>query len=105
MKKPNEGRKDDFGKIRITTLFEKPFANEIESVVKVLELGAKKYGDHNWKIVLDGDCGEDRYMNAFRRHWQEILKGKLIDEESGLSHYAHAIANLFFLFHKNNREV
>ena len=94
------GVKHDSGKIRITTLFERPFAEQIEQVVQVLEMGAEKYSDHNWQKVAEGESGEQRYADAFRRHWQAILKGEVKDSESGLSHYAHAIANLFFLFWK-----
>lgn len=97
-----DGVKYDSGKIRIVTLFEKPFSREIEEVAKVLEIGAKKYSDNNWQKVLTEDKGIERYEDAFRRHWQEILKGEMIDDESGLSHYAHAIANLFFLFWGDN---
>ena len=93
-----KGVKHDSDKIRITTLFERPFAEQIEQVVKVLEMGAKKYSDHNWIDVAKGKNGEQRYADAFRRHWQALLKGEVNDKESGFSHYAHAIANLFFLF-------
>lgn len=99
-----EGIKYDSGKLRFVTLLEEPFAEEIAEVVKVLELGAKKYDDHNWKKVALGENGIGRYRDAFRRHWQAILTGEKKDEESGLSPYAHAIANLFFLFWTERRK-
>lgn len=83
------GRKDDGKKLRWTLL---PLL-EIEEVVKVLEFGAVKYQVDNWKKV---DDGEMRYLNAAYRHLAEIGKKQATDEETGFSHYAHAICSLLF---------
>lgn len=65
-----------------------------EEVGKVLEFGARKYADDNWK-KLDGL--EKRYIAAALRHINAIKKGELIDPESGFRHSAHAICCLMFL--------
>lgn len=54
--------------------------------------GARKYGDKNYlSLTLD------RYLDAFGRHLLKICFGHEIDEESGLRHSAHLLANLFIM--------
>lgn len=66
---------------------------ELEDVVKVLQMGAKKYKRDNWK-----NCDNpSRYVNALLRHVISYVKGDKIDSESGLSHLAHAMCNCLFL--------
>jgi hypothetical protein len=66
----------------------------IEETVQVLTFGAKKYGPNNWKQVQDGF---DRYYSALMRHIVAYKNGELYDQESKLSHLAHAMCNLIFL--------
>ena len=85
------GRKDDSQKLRWTLLPVK----EIEAVIKVLEFGAIKYKAWNWQKV---DGGRERYLNAAYRHMAAISKGEFEDQETKISHYAHAICSLLFSF-------
>jgi hypothetical protein len=83
-----EGLKYDTGKLRWDLL---PI-DCIEDVVKILSFGANKYGPNNWQGIE-----EDRYYAALMRHLSAYRQGQLIDEESGLSHLAHAMCNVVFL--------
>lgn len=74
---------------------------EIEEVVRVLTFGAKKYKRDNWRKVEDG---ERRYLDAALRHVSAIGRDEKDDEETGLSHYAHAIASLLFAFWHSKQE-
>lgn len=88
------GKKYDGGKPRYGLL--PPQA--LKDVVKVLTMGAIKYGDDNWKMVKDGN---KRYFDAMMRHswqWKEDPESK--DEDSGISHLAHAICCALFLLEK-----
>ena len=85
-----EGRKDDAGKLRYTLL---PL-DALESVVRVLEHGAAKYGVGNWRHVPDL---QQRYVDATLRHVLAHQRGETTDPESGLPHLAHAVCSLLFL--------
>lgn len=67
-----------------------------EEIIKVLEFGAKKYGDFNW---LENSEGVEwtRYMNAADRHFAKFKKGINIDEDSGLLELAHLATNILML--------
>lgn len=65
-----------------------------ELVVRVMEFGAEKYGESNWRL---GDISDTRYINACIRHLHSHLSGRTHDEESGLPALAHAAANLLML--------
>ena len=69
----------------------------LEEVGKVLTYGAQKYAKHNWSkgIVYS------RLYDAALRHlnsWNNPYDND-VDEESGISHLAHAICCLSFLLH------
>jgi hypothetical protein len=90
----NGGIKFDLNKLDWTLL---PW-KEVEDVVKILDLGAKKYAKDNWK-KLDTDT----YKKALARHMASYLGGELNDKESGLSHCAHIACNaLFLMWHEKN---
>lgn len=91
---PNFGMKFDSDKTDWSLM---PFA-ELEDVVKVLMVGAKKYQRDNWKFV---DDAERRYFNACFRHIISHRSGELLDKETGLPHLAHAICCLLFLLYKS----
>lgn len=65
----------------------------LESLVRVLEYGAKKYDTDQWKKGLHfrGVC------ESMMRHLIAYMKGEDIDNESGLSHLGHIQANAMFL--------
>lgn len=70
--------------------------NVFDGVVRVLEYGVTKYGRGNWMHVPDA---ERRYRAAARRHAASMAQGgaDAVDDESGLPHWAHALACIAFL--------
>lgn len=69
----------------------------LEEVAKVLEFGARKYADWNW--TTGGGFKWTRVTRAALNHIFKWLRGEDKDDESGLSHIAHALCNLIFLLH------
>jgi len=70
----------------------------LEELVKVLTYGANKYSRDNWKQLTDAN---NRYFAASMRHMWALRRGEELDPESGLSHIAHAMASMMFLFELN----
>lgn len=62
-------------------------------VLKVMELGATKYGEDNWMQETDKKV----YWSAIMRHMTKWIMGEKIDPETGLSHIAHAAAGALIL--------
>lgn len=75
----------------------------VREIVRALTHGAAKYGDSNWVGVLGAEDGPARYYAALMRHVTSWWEGEEIDPESGLSHLAHAGANLVFLMSAKTR--
>lgn len=69
----------------------------LESVVRVLEYGARKYSANNWRLVPDST---NRYRKALLRHVIAWCSGIENDEETGESHLAHAACCILFLLGK-----
>lgn len=92
-----EGVKFDAEKLQPTLL---P-VESLEKIVEVLQFGAKKYSRDNWKKV---EGGYERYFDALLRHLYSAQKGETNDEESGLSHLAHAGCCLLFLLHFEDKQ-
>lgn len=65
----------------------------LSEIVKVLEAGAIKYDDHNWAR----GCAWSRYWSATMRHVTAWWMGESTDQETGLSHLAHAGCCILFL--------
>ena len=74
---------------------------ELDQVVEVITLGAKKYGDNNWQLV---ENAKERYFDALMRHITAWKIGEKIDEELGTPHLANAACNLLFLLWFDNEE-
>ena len=72
----------------------------VNSVIEVLEFGAKKYSADNWREV---DNAKERYYNAAMRHIDSWWNGEKCDPETGIHHLAHAATNLFFLMWFDNK--
>lgn len=87
--KSTGGVKHDSGKPRLDLL---PF-DALEEVSKALNYGASKYETHNWRKGFD----YSRLIGATLRHIGAWQNGQDLDEESGVSHLAHAATNLLFL--------
>lgn len=85
-----EGTKYDSGKPR-WSLF--PMIAQ-RAIVGVLEFGAQKYAEENWRQVEDS---RKRYYNAATRHINDWWDGETYDPQSKKHHLAHAICCLVFL--------
>lgn len=83
------GIKHDQDKSRVSLVFTKGLLE----VGKVGTFGAKKYADHNWLKGMKWS----RLLDATLRHLIAFNSGERIDEESGLSHLAHAAWNILAL--------
>ena len=84
-----EGRKYDGDKAKLYLLPPK----SILEVGKVLTYGAEKYDPENWRKV---DDLQNRYTSAALRHIFAHIDGEADDQETGLSHLAHAMCCLLF---------
>lgn len=93
----DEGRKDDGGKSR-TDLLAPEF---LLAVGDVLRFGAAKYDERNWEKGM----AWGRPLGAALRHLLLWAGGQRYDEETGLSHLAHAACNVMFLFVFEQRGV
>jgi hypothetical protein len=82
-------KKYDSEKARVDLL---PTLALIETA-KVLAFGAEKYGENNWR----GGFKWSRLLGALLRHTFAFMRGEYIDEETGLSHMAHAACCVLFL--------
>ena len=62
-------------------------------MVRVLEFGAKKYGDYNWAkgLSIRETC------ESLKRHLDAFMEGEDIDTESNLSHIGHIQCNAMFI--------
>ena len=83
------GAKDDHEKHRAALVL-LGFSTALTAVSWVGTFGARKYTDHGWKSVPDG---QERYTNALFRHLLSEGRGEFLDKESGLTHAAHAAWN------------
>lgn len=70
----------------------------LEEMVKVLEFGAEKYGDDNWKKGLTTKS----IAESMLRHLFSFLAGEDKDEESNCSHIAHLQCNAMFMMYMLN---
>ena len=70
---------------------------EIEDIVRVYHLGAKKYAENSWQNVSNGF---ERYRAALMRHMMAYIDGERYDRELGVNHLAsvawNAIALLWY---------
>ena len=94
------GLKNDFkdDKLRWDLL---PLA-EIEDIVRVYHMGAKKYAPNNWKNLPDGI---NRYKAALFRHLMEFEKGNMIDDETGCYHLAQCAWNAIAMLYLSKKEM
>jgi len=62
-------------------------------VAKVFTFGAYTYGDRNWEEGFSWS----RCIGSINRHFFKWCLGETNDDESGLNHLAHVVANCLFL--------
>ena len=90
--KPEEGRKDDGGKL----MYELIPPSAMRGLAQILTYGANKYSPRNWEKGI----AYSRVYGAALRHLQDAWwAGEDIDPETGYSHIYHALCNLTFLAH------
>jgi hypothetical protein len=65
----------------------------LEPMVQVLEFGAKKYDDHNWKKGLS----YNEMCESAMRHLTAFMAGEDVDPESGELHIGHLLCNAMFI--------
>lgn len=66
-----------------------------EPIIDVLEFGCIKYDVDNWKKGM----AHSRNFNSLMRHLTAWWEGQDMDEETGLSHLAHAGCRILFLLY------
>lgn len=88
------GMKGDGDKVRPTILL-KDLNQSVQSVIRVLEYGAKKYSRANYAKVEN-----ERYEDALGRHYMAYLTGEKNDSETGESHLAHVVCCALFMMQK-----
>ena len=86
-----QGQKFDSSKPRMSLLPK----GALNAVIRVLEFGANKYQENNWKHVPDA---KTRYYDAMQRHIDAWWNGEKKDPETGEHHLAHAICCGMFLW-------
>lgn len=62
-------------------------------VAKVRAIGDAKYGTGTWAGLEPRE-----FLDAAARHLSEMAEGRLLDNESGLSHAAHVAVNMEYLW-------
>jgi hypothetical protein len=73
----------------------------MDCIVKVLQFGAKKYGERNWE---QGGHWL-RNFSALIRHVSAWSQGEDLDPESGLPHLAHAGCCILFMLAYQLRKI
>lgn len=91
--------KHDAGKLPMHLLS----TEALEQVAAVLQFGAEKYAEHNWRKGFVWS----RPLSAALRHLLAFNGGEDRDPESNLSHLAHAACCIMFLleFEKTHPEL
>lgn len=91
MSKLKEGAKYDSGKLRYDLLPVKA----LREIVKIFTHGAAKYEDRNWERGIKFS----RCYGALQRHLNAWWGREENDNETGITHLAHAGCCLLFLLH------
>jgi len=87
---------------RTNTIFRWDLFNfkDIEGVVNVYTMGAKKYADNNWQKV-----SADRYFGAMMRHFMTIKTVNRYDSELGCLHMHQVIWNMIALMWLDEQSI
>ena len=75
------------------------FVNPMKAISRIMEFGAVKYGEDNWKL---GGKPDREYLDSMMRHLTAWTEGEVYDQDSGCSHLGHAIWNLLALHELNH---
>ena len=70
-------------------------------MIRVLEYGALKYAPFNWQKPMK----RDEVLDSMQRHLAALIDGNELDNESGLTHIGHIMANaMFYSYHFVEKE-
>lgn len=69
----------------------------LEPMVRVLEFGANKYTEDNWRKGHD----KKEILESMMRHLISLMNGEENDKESELSHMGHIMCNAMFYNYNN----
>ena len=83
------GLRKNGGKLRTDLI---PMSS-LRSLSRVLGKGAEKYADNNWRRGMNWSTVQASLL----RHLMLWIDGEDIDDESGLNHMDHVMANVAFL--------
>jgi len=77
----------------------------IEAMAIVMDFGAKKYGENNWR--LDPSTGWSRSYSSLQRHLNSFWRGEDNDPESGEPHLAHALTQcaILYMYFLENKDM
>lgn len=84
-----KGERKDDGKLPLDLV---PVSTNT-SLAKVLQVGAKKYARNNWRRGMSWS----KVIACMERHLLKLKAGEDFDDESGLKHIEHVLANAAFL--------
>lgn len=101
---PIEGQHKDEGKPKWALL---PY-DALEKVVDVLTYGDKKYSSpkRNWELgILYSKIFSSMMRHSWKWFMAKVTGQSGMDEESGLSHMAHAVCNGLFLLTYETRKM
>ena len=87
------GKRFDEGKMPIDLV---P-TSSIYAIAKVMEYGSSKYEEHNWRRGMPWT----KPYSCAQRHLLKWFEGEELDEESGLNHLYHVMANIAMLIEYN----
>ena len=71
------------------------FDEASQAVIRVWEMGEKKYAKFNWMKGMPWS----EIINSYQRHVMKMYNGHQVDEDSGEHHAAHLICNAMMLVH------
>lgn len=100
-KEPKVAKRFNTGKPMLS-YFARSFPKTLEGIARVMELGACKYGDNNWRL---GGKPDSEYLDSMTRHLDAFLKGETYDQDSGCHHLAHFCWNACALYELNYQDV
>ena len=86
------------GKPELSYVLDADYA--IEGLCEVLAFGAEKYDRSNYKKGFP----KEMLVDSLLRHLTKFMNGEELDEESGLHHTDHVLANAVFLSYHFNRK-
>lgn len=74
----------------------------LEPLVRVMMYGANKYAPKNWQKGLD----LDETLESLSRHLFALMRGEIVDPESGEEHIGHVMANaMFYKYHYEKQKA